>query len=106
MRESACRTAYPATYPWLRFRGRSMTNTEPNDRTGSPRTFFARRFTELYEAAGDPTLRRVAAAAESRMRAAQGNRPGGASAQRISDWKAGRNVPARFESLLPVVLTL
>ncbi|MBL1075078.1 hypothetical protein JK358_11805 [Nocardia sp. 2] len=40
------------------------------------------------------------------MRAAQGNRPGGASAQRISDWKAGRNVPARFESLLPVVLTL
>ncbi len=29
-----------------------------------------------------------------------------ASAQRISDWKAGRNVPARFESLLPVVLTL
>ncbi|MFE3188604.1 NACHT and WD repeat domain-containing protein [Nocardia sp. NPDC059240] len=40
------------------------------------------------------------------MRAAQGGRPGGASAQRISDWKAGRNVPARFESLLPVVLTL
>ncbi|RMI31793.1 hypothetical protein EBN03_16530 [Nocardia stercoris] len=40
------------------------------------------------------------------MRAAQGNRPGGASAQRISDWKAGRNVPARFESLLPVVLVL
>lgn len=40
------------------------------------------------------------------MRAAAGNRPGGASAQRISDWKAGRNVPARFESLLPVVLTL
>ncbi len=40
------------------------------------------------------------------MRAAQGTRPGGASAQRISDWKAGRNVPARFESLLPVVLTL
>ncbi|MGX1807598.1 nSTAND1 domain-containing NTPase [Nocardia sp. NPDC055321] len=28
------------------------------------------------------------------------------SAQRISDWRAGRNVPARFESLLPVVLAL
>ncbi|WP_460729645.1 nSTAND1 domain-containing NTPase [Nocardia heshunensis] len=56
--------------------------------------------------AGNPTLRRVATAAEARMRAAQGARPGGASAQRISDWKAGRNVPARFESLLPVVLTL
>ncbi|MGX1806433.1 WD40 repeat domain-containing protein [Nocardia sp. NPDC055321] len=72
----------------------------------SPRALFARRFTELYEAAGNPTLRRVAAAAETRMRAAAGARPGGAAAQRISDWKAGRNVPARFESLLPVVLTL
>ncbi|MET8775608.1 AAA family ATPase [Nocardia sp. NPDC004654] len=38
------------------------------------------------------------------MRAAAQANP--ASAQRISDWKAGRNVPARFESLLPVVLTL
>ncbi|MFE6862685.1 WD40 repeat domain-containing protein [Nocardia sp. NPDC057668] len=72
----------------------------------SPRALFAHRFTELYEAAGNPTLRRVAATAETRMRAAAGARPGGASAQRISDWKAGRNVPARFESLLPVVLTL
>ncbi|MVU77650.1 hypothetical protein GPX89_10405 [Nocardia sp. ET3-3] len=72
----------------------------------SPRAAFAQRFTELYAAAGNPTLRRVANAAEERMRAARGTRPGGASAQRISDWKAGRNVPARFESLLPVVLTL
>ncbi|MVU78842.1 hypothetical protein GPX89_16510 [Nocardia sp. ET3-3] len=76
------------------------------DETTSPRALFAQSFTELYAAAGNPTLRRVADAAETRMRAAQGNRPGGASAQRISDWKAGRNVPARFESLLPVVLTL
>ncbi|GAB4583318.1 WD40 repeat domain-containing protein [Nocardia sp. IFM 10818] len=76
------------------------------EQTRSPRALFTNRFTELYEAAGNPTLRRVAAAAETRMRAAQGTRPGGASAQRISDWKAGRNVPARFESLLPVVLTL
>ncbi|UGT39572.1 hypothetical protein LTV02_26375 [Nocardia yamanashiensis] len=72
----------------------------------SPRALFAQRFAELYAAAGNPTLRRVAAATEARMRAAQGNRAGAASAQRISDWKAGRNVPARFESLLPVVLTL
>ncbi|GAB0107583.1 hypothetical protein JMUB6875_65770 [Nocardia sp. JMUB6875] len=72
----------------------------------SPRALFAQRFSELYAAAGNPTLRRVASATEHRMRAAQGTRPGGASAQRISDWKAGRNVPARFESLLPVVLTL
>ncbi|WP_067698249.1 nSTAND1 domain-containing NTPase [Nocardia jejuensis] len=81
-------------------------HTITDDHTRSPRALFAQRFAELYEAAGNPTLRRVATAADTRMRAAQGNRPGGASAQRISDWKAGRNVPARFESLLPVVLTL
>ncbi|MET9488754.1 hypothetical protein [Nocardia sp. NPDC006630] len=83
-----------------------MVTGEAEEQIRSPRALFAQRFTELYEAAGNPTLRRVATAAEARMRAAQGNRPGGASAQRISDWKAGRNVPARFESLLPVVLTL
>ncbi|WP_435593185.1 NACHT and WD repeat domain-containing protein [Nocardia sp. bgisy118] len=70
----------------------------------SPRAIFAERFADLYAAAGNPTLRRVAAQAENRMRAAAAANP--ASAQRISDWKAGRNVPARFESLLPVVLTL
>ncbi|TDP39877.1 hypothetical protein [Nocardia ignorata] len=69
----------------------------------SPRALFAQRFGELYATAGNPTLRRVAAATERRMRGAQSGTP---SAQRISDWKAGRNVPARFESLLPVVLTL
>ncbi len=36
----------------------------------------------------------------------RGTKAGTPSPQRISDWKAGRNVPARFESLLPVVLTL
>ncbi|MEV0766587.1 hypothetical protein [Nocardia sp. NPDC050435] len=73
----------------------------------SPRTIFAQRFGELFDAAGNPTLRRVAAAAEARMRAARaaGNK-GGVSIQRISDWKAGRNVPAKFETLLPVALTL
>ncbi|MCX4095126.1 NACHT and WD repeat domain-containing protein [Nocardia sp. alder85J] len=58
-------------------------------------------------AAANPTLRRVAAAAEARMRAARAAGPkSGASIQRISDWKAGRNVPARFEVFLPVLLTL
>ncbi|MEV5837354.1 NACHT and WD repeat domain-containing protein [Nocardia sp. NPDC052112] len=73
----------------------------------TPRAIFAQRFADLYAAAGNPTLRRVANAAAARMRAAQGTRAAAtASVQRISDWKAGRNVPARFESLLPVVLTL
>ncbi|MEV0033706.1 AAA family ATPase [Nocardia sp. NPDC050793] len=81
-----------------------MTGDAPRGETRSPRAIFAERFADLYAAAGNPTLRRVAAQAENRMRAAAAANP--ASAQRISDWKAGRNVPARFESLLPVVLTL
>ncbi|WP_433725024.1 hypothetical protein ACQP0C_29080 [Nocardia sp. CA-129566] len=73
----------------------------------SPRTVFSQQFAALFEAAGNPTLRRVAAAAQARMRATRApGQQGGASVQRISDWKAGRNVPARFESLLPVLLTL
>ncbi|MFI1240460.1 NACHT and WD repeat domain-containing protein [Nocardia salmonicida] len=78
-----------------------MTNSD--EQSSSPRALFAQRFAELYAAAGNPTLRRVATATERRMRGAQAGTP---SPQRISDWKAGRNVPARFESLLPVVLTL
>ncbi|MGY0503387.1 WD40 repeat domain-containing protein [Nocardia sp. FBN12] len=78
-----------------------MTNSDAQ--SSSPRVLFAQRFAELYAAAGNPTLRRVAAATERRMRGTQAGTP---SPQRISDWKAGRNVPARFESLLPVVLTL
>lgn len=81
--------------------GGSLTNSD--EQSSSPRALFAQRFAELYAAAGNPTLRRVAAATERRMRGAQAGTP---SPQRISDWKAGRNVPARFESLLPVVLTL
>ena len=73
----------------------------------SPRTRFSERFVELFEAAGNPTLRRVAAASGARMRAARApGQPGGVPVQRISDWKAGRNVPAKFETLLPVLLTL
>ncbi|MFC9435662.1 hypothetical protein [Nocardia sp. NPDC057030] len=65
------------------------------------------QFAALFAAAGNPSLRRVAAAAEARMRGARpAGQKGAASVQRISDWKSGRNVPARFESLLPVLLTL
>ena len=49
----------------------------------SPRAVFAQQFAALFEAAGSPTLRRVAA--EARMRAARGpGQKGGASVQRIS----------------------
>ncbi|MFD6157984.1 ATP-binding protein [Nocardia sp. NPDC060256] len=73
----------------------------------SPRALFVRRLAELWAAAGNPTLQRVAAATEERLKAArtpaQSQR---SSMQRISDWRAGRNVPSRFESLDPVLVTL
>ncbi|WP_433714788.1 hypothetical protein ACQP2U_12385 [Nocardia sp. CA-084685] len=40
-------------------------------RRPSPRTVFAQQFAALFEAAGNPTLRRVATAAQARMRAAR-----------------------------------
>ncbi|MFG1792179.1 ATP-binding protein [Nocardia sp. NPDC049149] len=65
------------------------------------------RLAELWEAAGNPTLQRVAIATETRMKAArtpvQSHR---SLMQRISDWRTGRNVPSRFESLEPVLVTL
>ncbi|MFE3195892.1 NACHT and WD repeat domain-containing protein [Nocardia sp. NPDC059240] len=66
---------------------------------------FAQRFSALYEAAGNPKLRQVEAAARARMAAAA---PRGtiAPVQRISDWRIGRNVPAKFDYFLPILLTL
>ncbi|UGT44396.1 tetratricopeptide repeat protein [Nocardia yamanashiensis] len=76
--------------------------------SGAPaRLVFAARLTELFQAAGNPTLQRVARAAEERMRAARpmGER-GSGTVQRVSDWRSGRNVPSRFDTLVPVLLTL
>lgn len=65
------------------------------------------RLAELWDAAGNPTLQRVAATTEARLKAArtpaQSQR---SSMQRISDWRSGRNVPSRFEALDPVLVTL
>ncbi|WP_433670829.1 ATP-binding protein [Nocardia sp. CA-136227] len=75
--------------------------------TVSPRAEFAARFGRLFAAAGQPTLRGVVAAANARMRATRARGDvGGATIQRVSDWRVGRSVPARFESLSPVLLTL
>jgi hypothetical protein len=51
----------------------------------------------------------LASAARKRAHVVRGTAqpvPVSVSAQRISDWKAGRNVPSRFEALLPVLLVL
>ncbi|BDH59419.1 hypothetical protein MTP03_43580 [Tsukamurella sp. PLM1] len=47
-----------------------------------------------FEEAGNPSLAAVAHAAP------------GVSKQRLSDWRAGRHVPARFEDLEPVIAYL
>ncbi|WP_433663107.1 ATP-binding protein [Nocardia sp. CA-128927] len=65
------------------------------------------RLEELWTAAGNPTLQRVAVATEARMKAARAPAQSPRSLmQRISDWRSGRNVPSRFESLDPVLVTL
>lgn len=73
----------------------------------SPRALFAARFSGLFAAAGQPTLRSVVDKANARMRAARASGTvGKATVQRVSDWRVGRGVPARFESLAPVLVTL
>ncbi|MET8877086.1 hypothetical protein [Nocardia sp. NPDC004604] len=59
--------------------------------------------TALFDAAGKPTLRSVANAASARVAAAGGNP---VTLQRISDWRSGKAIPAEFDSLVPVLLTL
>ncbi|MCM6776375.1 tetratricopeptide repeat protein [Nocardia sp. CDC159] len=74
---------------------------------GSARALFAARLMELWKAAGNPTLQKVATAADARVSAARApGRGRGVSVQRISDWRSGRNVPSRFETFEPVLLTL
>ncbi|WP_051178025.1 tetratricopeptide repeat protein [Nocardia concava] len=73
----------------------------------SPRALFAARFSGLFAAAGQPTLRSVVDKANARMHAARApGTVGKATVQRVSDWRVGRGVPARFESLAPVLVTL
>ncbi|WP_024800703.1 ATP-binding protein [Nocardia sp. BMG51109] len=73
----------------------------------SARQEFARRLAALHRAAGAPSLRNVAMLAQQRVADAGGaGRSALASAQRISDWMSGRNVPAKFDSLVPVLHVL
>ncbi|MEC3918433.1 WD40 repeat domain-containing protein [Nocardia sp. CDC160] len=72
----------------------------------TPREEFAQRLTQLWEAAGNPTLQRVADAANQRMAAAAGPATKKVNAQRISDWRRGRNLPAKFDTVRPVLLTV
>lgn len=70
------------------------------------RTAFAERLALLYQEAGDPPLKRVSEAVVRLQRADERGRPVRVSAQRISDWRRARNVPAQFAALSAVLLVL
>ncbi|MEV4316829.1 AAA family ATPase [Actinocrispum sp. NPDC049592] len=63
------------------------------------RGVFAERFALLYAAAGDPPLKRIAESVVRARRTDEQGRPIRVSVQRLSDWRRGRNVPARFSAL-------
>ncbi|MDQ3761792.1 MAG: AAA family ATPase [Actinomycetota bacterium] len=71
-----------------------------------PREAFAQRFALLYAEAGDPPLRRVTAAVARTKPTDDLGRPVRVTVQRVSDWRGGRNVPARFAAVAPVLQVL
>ena len=70
------------------------------------RTAFAERLALLYKEAGNPPLKRVSEAVARLERIDERGRPVRVSAQRISDWRRARNVPAQFAALAAVLLVL
>ncbi|MGW0734398.1 nSTAND1 domain-containing NTPase [Streptomyces sp. NPDC002851] len=70
------------------------------------RTAFAERLALLYSEAGNPPLKRVAEAVVRLQRIDERGRPVRVSAQRISDWRRAKNVPAQFAALAVVLQVL
>lgn len=71
-----------------------------------PREVFAERFALLYAEAGNPPLKRVTETVLRSRAVDEHGRPLRVPAQRISDWRRGRNVPARFTGLAAVLAVL
>ncbi|ORT59297.1 hypothetical protein [Streptomyces sp. CB03238] len=67
------------------------------------RTAFAERLALLYKEAGNPPLKRVAETVVRLQRVDERGRPVRVSAQRISDWRRAKNVPAQFAALAVVL---
>jgi WD40 repeat protein len=67
------------------------------------RTAFAERLALLYREAGNPPLKRVSEGVARLQRVDERGRPVRVSAQRISDWRRARNVPAQFTALAAVL---
>lgn len=80
-----------------------MTGT---DLATAPRERFAERFALLYAEAGNPPLKRVTESVLRAREVDERGRPVQVPAQRISDWRRGRNVPARFPGLAAVLRVL
>ncbi|WSQ10785.1 hypothetical protein OG604_25230 [Streptomyces sp. NBC_01231] len=70
------------------------------------RTAFAERLALLYKEAGNPPLKSVAEAVVRLRRVDERGRPVRVSAQRISDWRRAKNVPAQFPALAAVLHVL
>lgn len=71
-----------------------------------PRDVFAERFALLYAEAGNPPLKRITETVLRSRAVDEHGRPLRVPAQRISDWRRGRNVPARFTALAAVLQVL
>ncbi len=74
--------------------------------SSGPRGVFAERFALLYAEAGDPPLKKVTESVARARRTDEHGRPLRVPAQRVSDWRRGRNVPARFSALAAVLEVL
>ncbi|MGW6911570.1 nSTAND1 domain-containing NTPase [Streptomyces sp. NPDC054940] len=70
------------------------------------RPAFAERLALLYKEAGNPPLKSVAEAVVRLQRVDERGRPVRVSAQRISDWRRAKNVPAQFAALQAVLHVL
>ncbi|MFE6892124.1 AAA family ATPase [Streptomyces sp. NPDC057694] len=70
------------------------------------RSAFAERLALLYQEAGDPPLKRVSEAVVRLQKVDERGLPVRVSAQRISDWRRARNVPAQFTALGAVLHVL
>ncbi|MFJ6659636.1 AAA family ATPase [Streptomyces sp. NPDC091377] len=70
------------------------------------RSAFAERLALLYKEAGNPPLKSVADAVVRLQRVDERGRAVRVSAQRISDWRRAKNVPAQFAALAAVLHVL
>src|SRR5688500_11887948 len=70
------------------------------------RATFVERFVLLYAEAGNPPLKQVTASVVRARLLDERGLVVRVSAQRVSDWRHGRNVPARFAVLAAVLRVL